>query len=76
MKKYILFEPDEEYTFDPKENSLQLACCDCNLVHLMRFWVNDNGTLTFTLEVNEEETNRLRDNPEIKESVMKKHKEA
>ena len=72
MNEYTLFEPGEEYTFDPRKSPLQLACCDCSLVHKMYFKVNKDGTITFNLEVNEEETKRLRGNPAIRESVLQK----
>ena len=69
-KEYIVFAPDEEYTFDPAENPLKLACCDCSLTHNLYFRVNADGTLTFNLEVDMEETERLRNNPDIKDKAF------
>ena len=67
----IVFEPEQEYTFDPTKNPLQLICCDCSLTHTLYFKVNKNRTITFSLEVDEEETDRQRNNPQIKEEAFR-----
>jgi len=67
----IVFEPEQEYTFDPSRNPLQLICCDCSLTHTLYFKVNKNRTITFSLEVDEEETDRQRNNPQIKEEAFR-----
>lgn len=60
MEDYIDFEEDKAYEIDPKEAFIRLACCHCGLVHDIFLEVRDLDTLRFTLQVNEEETEKAR----------------
>ena len=38
-KRYPDIEPGQEIGVDWKNNELHMACCDCNLVHVLQFRV-------------------------------------
>jgi len=72
MDKYITFDPDETYVIDIR-NGIKIACCDCALVHILRFEpIGDEGLCAFTIEVDAEETKRLREQaPSLLERAKK-----
>lgn len=60
MDNYLEFDPEQTYVIDIR-NGIRLICCDCGLTHVLRFEpIGDEGLCAFTIEVDEEETERVR----------------
>ena len=74
MDNYITFDPEEIYVININ-NGIRMACCDCGLVHSLHFETiegDEPGLVAFSIEVDEEETKRVREgNPSLLERAKK-----
>jgi len=70
-EEYQKLEDDRMYTFNPKQNHLRLACCDCRLVHDIWIDIKEDGSIGITLEVNKEQTNLLRQESGVRGLIIK-----
>jgi len=43
--KTVYDDSDEDFSINPKEEILKLACCDCGLVHQIEFEVTKKGVV-------------------------------
>jgi hypothetical protein len=65
-KKYPILSDGEGFELEPlRKNSrgfqlLKLACCDCNLVHIIAFAIEKNGNLGVALKRDNRATAALR----------------
>lgn len=56
----IVFEDGRPYFMRPNDMLLRIACCDCGLVHDITLTIVGDNLISFKLERNEEETEKIR----------------
>jgi len=72
MAEFIDFDPDQAYTIDPTQTWIQIACCDCGLVHDIIIHVLPDKKISFTLDVNIEATEKARKELDARKAALKK----
>ena len=56
---YTELHKGDSFEIEPN-STMNLACCDCNLVHKLIFKILDNGNISMTLKRNSRETAKKR----------------
>jgi hypothetical protein len=59
-KEYQQLVDGDRFTIEPKQETLQLQCCDCGLTHDIQFRITSHGNIIMRMFLNRLETIKKR----------------